>query len=161
MGKPKRKLTKYNKCMSVQLKGKMAGKTKAQRAAMFKQAARYCSGKTSKKPSTVSKPKSRASPSRRNPTGGTRRMTTFNMSKIYKWVRIGGVLLPAATTIFKPGLSAAQKGKQLSLDYFGFNPDDGSFKWERLSRGWLPGIAATVITIGVSKIGSLIRSILK
>jgi len=76
-------------------------------------------------------------------------------------MRIGAVLLPAATTIMKPGLSADQKGKQLSLDYFGYNPDDGSFKWERLKRGWMPGIAATVITIGVSKIGSLIRSILK
>ncbi len=39
MGKPKRKLSAYNLYMRKALKGKLAGKTKAQRKAIFKRAA--------------------------------------------------------------------------------------------------------------------------
>ena len=86
---------------------------------------------------------------------------TFNMNKIYKWVRVAGIVIPAATTIMREDWTPTQKGRQLQIDYLGFNPDDGSFEWGRLKRGWLPGIAAIVITAVIPKIGSFIRGFLK
>lgn len=84
--------------------------------------------------------------------------STFNMNKIYGLTRKAAIVLPAAITILGPG-TPQQKGKQLSLDYFGVNPDDGSFKWERLQRGWMPGIAAQVVTRVIPAVGKLIRSL--
>jgi len=56
-------MTKYTDCMSKQLKGKMAGKPKAERERIFKAAAKKCSGKSGG--STKSKPKSKSTTTRR------------------------------------------------------------------------------------------------
>jgi len=41
----KRKLSGYNRCMAKNLKGKMKGKSKSERRAMFKKVAHQCKGK--------------------------------------------------------------------------------------------------------------------
>lgn len=161
MGKPTRKLTPYNKCMSRQLKGKMKGKTKAQRAAMFKAAAKRCSKNPSRKSPASSKPKSRASAAgRSNPTGGTRRVTTFNTQKMYGLIRKGAVVLPAAMIIMGPGTTEA-KANHLSRAYMGYDFVTKTFKWEYLLQGYMPAIGAAVMTTVVPKIGSFIRGLLK
>lgn len=159
--------TAYQRFMSKELKGKMKGKTKAQRQKIFKQA--VAKWKRSGKSKPKSKPKSksrlrapsrRSSPKPRN-TGGTRRMgkSGFNLSKIYKLARMGALALPAATTVMNPNLSGTEKLYKISQDYTGYNPYDGSFKMERLLTGWLPFIVANVVTHGVPKLTSIIRSV--
>lgn len=148
MGKPKRKLTKYNKCMSRELKGKLSGKTKAQRAALFKAAAKRCSGKTR---SASSKPKSRASPKKRsNPTGGTTQMTknSFNMNKIYSLSRKVALAAPLIGRAIGPG-TPASKIDGIVADYTGWAMGQQNFDWRRLQRGWIPFIAVSGVTRGV------------
>jgi len=160
LGKPKKKLTKYNECMSRELKGKLSGKTKAQRAAIFKAAAKKCSRGTSKKASKPSKPKSRASPSRANPTGGTRRMTknSFNMNKIYGAIRKVAIFIPATSLVATSGMSNETKITHGLRWYFGWDRVTNSFKWDQLWRGWGPAIGAQVITRVIPAINRIIRS---
>lgn len=80
----------------------------------------------------------------------------FNTQKIFKWVRIGALALPAAEAIFSTA-SVPQKISKLKSDYLGVDAS-GNFSLQRAAKGWLPFIAATVITYGVPKIGSMIRS---
>lgn len=146
MGKPKRKLTKYNKCMSRELKGKLSGKTKAQRASLFKAAAKRCSGKTR---SASSKPKTRVSPKKRsNPSGGTRNMTknSFNMSKIYGLVRKLSLAAPAIGIIIDPSLTPWQKMDKGTRIYSGYSFSQKKWKWEWLMEGWMPYIGTSVMT---------------
>lgn len=157
MGKPKRKLTSYNKCMSRELKGKMSGKTKAQRAALFKAAAKRCSGKTR---SASSKPKSRASPKKRsNPTGGTRQMpkNSFNMSKIYSLGRKVALVVPLIGRAIGPGTPASKIDGAVA-DYTGYAMGQGNWDWRRMQRGWMPFLGVSVVTRGIIPfINKLIR----
>lgn len=82
----------------------------------------------------------------------------FNQAKLFKLVRLGALGLPAAVTVMSTQ-SNEQKMKQLSLDYFGVNPDDGSFKLSRLSKGWMPFVAANLVTYGIPKLNGLLRGL--
>lgn len=160
LGKPKRKLSAHNKCMSRELKGNLSGKTKAQREKIFSAAARKCSRET-KKTSTSSKPKSRASPSRANPTGGTRRMgNSFNMNKIYGIIRKVAVFVPAADLVMNASLGNQDKVKYGIMWYFGWDPWSHKFRWEQLWKGWGPAVGAQVITRVIPAINKIIRSFL-
>lgn len=159
MGK---KLSAYNLYMRKALKGKMAGKTKAQRKAVFKAAARgWNKGKPRSKPRS-SKPKSRASPSRRaKPTGGTRRMakSSFNMNKIYGLIRKAAIVVPAVDLAMQIGVSNEHKVKVGIMWYFGWDPWSHKFRWEQLWNGWGPAVGAQVITRIIPAISKLIRGI--
>ena len=79
----------------------------------------------------------------------------FNTQKIFKYMRIGALALPAAEIVFSPG-TIQQKAVRFKRDYFGVGAD-GVFNWGNLSRGWMPFIASSLITIGVPKVLSMIR----
>lgn len=81
----------------------------------------------------------------------------FNTQSIFKFVRIGALVLPAAHQIMShPGdTKGALNG--ISQDYFGVDLNTGLFKWDRLARGWMPFIGAMVTTWGIPKIGSILR----
>jgi len=161
MGKPKRKLSAYNLYMRKALKGKMTGKTEAQRKAIFKKAARGWNKGKPKSTSRSSKPKSKASAPKSNPAGGTRRMgkSTFNMNKIYGLVRKGAIFLPAVGIAMRTDLTPEWKIRLGIRDYFGYDIVTGIFRWQDVMRGWTPAIAAQVITRVIPAIGKLIRSI--
>ena len=158
MGKdPKRKLTPYNKCMSRELKGKMSGKTKAQRAAMFKAAAKRCSKNPTGKAST-SKPKNKA---KSTPAGGTRKVgkSGFNMGKIKSLIRLGASLVPTAVIVFDPNLDAMSKGKRWVTWHTGWRIDEQRFDWVQLMNGYGPRIGAEIGTRADTIIRKLIRMI--
>lgn len=79
----------------------------------------------------------------------------FNTQKIFKYMRIGALALPAATTLMSTA-SVPQKINQLKSDYFGIDAN-GNFSLNRAAKGWMPFIAATVLTYGVPKLASMIR----
>lgn len=87
----------------------------------------------------------------------TKRRSGINTQKIFKFVRLGALALPAVAIALQP-TTMQEKIKQGSLAYFGFNPDDGSFKLERLARGWMPFAAATGVTYGIPKLAGMLRS---
>ncbi|GAI29260.1 unnamed protein product [marine sediment metagenome] len=159
MGKPKKKLSAYNRYMSKALKGKMTGKTKAQRKAIFKAAAK--GWKKGKSTPGSSKPKSRASPSRGNPTGGTRTMSrrnSFSMAKIYKAVRIVSLAAPGVMTALRTDLSPEHKIQKGLAMYTGVSPD-GTFRLSDLKMGWEPFFWASIVTSVVPKLISFVKGI--
>jgi len=85
----------------------------------------------------------------------TKRKSGISTQKIFKFIRIGALILPAATTIMGPG-TIAQKAVVLKRDYFGVGAD-GIFNLPNLSRGWMPFLAASAITYGIPKIMGMIR----
>ncbi len=156
MGKPKKKLSAYNQYMSKALKGKMTGKTKAQRKAIFKAAAK--GWKKGKSTPRSSKPKSRASPSRANPTGGKGRMgNSFNMNKIYGAIRKLAIFIPAVDIAMRSEWSNETKITNGLLWYFGWDRTTSSFKWSSLWKGWGPAIGAQIVTRVIPAINRFIR----
>lgn len=79
----------------------------------------------------------------------------FNTQKIFKYVRFGALVLPAATTALGPG-TFAQKATVIKRDYFGVGAD-GKFVYQNLARGWMPFVAASLITYGIPKLMGMIR----
>lgn len=85
------------------------------------------------------------------------RRSGFNTQKIFKYVRIGALLLPAVTTVLGPG-TGGQKLNKLKSDYFGVW-SDGSFHLESMAKGWLPFLASIGVTYGIPKIAGIIRGL--
>ena len=146
--------------MKRELKGKMKGKTAAQRKAIFKAAAKSYKG--------GSKPKARASRAvtrvrtsiSSKPKGGTSRMGKkggFNTQKIFKYVRIGALAMPAAMHAIGPG-TPIQKLTNIKRDYLGVGTD-GVWRPEYMAKGWMPFVAASAVTYGIPKIMSIIRGL--
>lgn len=155
-----KKLNPYQAHMKRELKGKMKGKTKAQRKAIFKAAAKSYKSKSPSRKSTGAKSKSGSSVKRNTSKGGTRRVgkRSFNLSKIFKYVRYGALALPAAARLMTTD-SPESKARHLSQDYLGYDFKTRIFKLEWLARGWTPFVAANIITVGVPKLISIIRSL--
>lgn len=110
--------------------------------------------KASKGKSSKSKSKPKAS----NKGGNTRVGNSgFNTQKIFKYLRIGALALPAASKIMQHGVNAGSLNA-IAEDYTGFNMVSGTFDYRKLAKGWGPYIAAIAVTYGVPKIGSMIRS---
>ena len=156
-----RKLSAYNLHMKRELKGKLSGKTKAQRKAIFKAAARKWKGKG--KTASRSKPKNRASPSRRaKPKGVRRNMTknTFNMNKIYSLANKAAFFAPYVGLALDPGITPARKVNFGISFLTGYNMDTGVWSFESLKRGWLPYVATKLTTAVVPKIASFVKGLL-
>jgi len=146
--------------MSRELKGKLSGKTKAQRAAIFAAAAKRCSGKTSKR---ASKPtKQRTSPSRGNPTGGTRTMAknSFNMSKIYSLANKVAFVAPYAAIAMNPSMTPAQKVKEGVYYLSGFDMGTGQWHFDGIKKGWTPYVVTKIVTSIVPRLTSFFRGLL-
>jgi len=160
MGKPKRKLSAYNRYMSKALKGKMTGKTKAQRKAIFKAAAKgWNKGKSTPR---SSKPKSRATTSRSNATGGTRQMpkNSFNMSKIYSLANKVAFVAPYAGIALDPTHSPLWKVNRGIAYLSGYDMLANTWDFENLKKGWLPYVATKIVTAVVPKITSFVKGLL-
>lgn len=84
----------------------------------------------------------------------------FNTQKLFKIIRIGSLLVPAAHSVIRYGFTKAG-GVAAIRYYFGMNVMDGKFSWQDLATGYMPYIAANIVTHGIPKIGSFIRSLLR
>ena len=107
-------------------------------------------GKPSKSKASKSKPK--------NKTGGRKRVGGFNTQKIFKLIRIGALLVPAASIASQP-VSGTEKIEQGVRAYFGWSIRHGNFSWGRLAAGWMPYLASIGVTYGIPKIAGLIRGL--
>lgn len=160
-----KKLSAYNRYMRAALKGKMKGKTKAQRKTIFKAAARGWKkeSKTRKRIKTGamkrattryrSRPKTKTK-TRSNPTVSKRRgfLTT---STFYKFARLAALVGPAAVIATGPG--TAQAKIQAGLTAYTGMDASGGWSLGNLARGWLPFIGTSLVTHGISKVIGMIR----
>lgn len=155
MGK---KLSAYNLHMKRELKGKMKGKTKAQREKIFKDAARKWKGKSTSR----SKPKSRASPSKAKPTGGKRKMTkgSFSMNKIYSLVNKAAFIAPYAGVALDPSLSNEAKVNRGLAYLTGYSMSEGRFDFAWLRKGWEPYFWSKIVTSVVPKALNFVKGVL-
>ena len=157
----KKKLSAYNRYMRKALKGKLKGKTKAQRKAIFRTAAKgWKKGKSVSRPRARSR--TRSSPSRtRNPKVGSKRMAKgfLNERTIFSLLRKVALVAPAAARALAPGESPYNKLRLALADYTGFNLADGTWRWDRLIRGYAPYVVTKLATYGIEKLGGMIRRI--
>ena len=157
MGKPKKKLSAYNLYMRKALKGKLTGKTKAQRKAIFKAAAKGWKRKSNPRPKPKSAGKPKRSSGRSSTKTGGRRMGNkgFNTNKIYGAIRKIAIFVPAASIAMMP-IPLEEKLKIGQSWYFGWNPYTNRFEPENLWKGWGPAMGAQVVT----RIPALINKLL-
>lgn len=96
---------------------------------------------------------------RRKSTGGNKRVTRrgfLNTQSIFKWLRIGALLAPAAARALGPG-SADVKVKRILLDYTGYNMDTRRWRWDVMISAWTPFLVTSLMTYGIPKLTGIIR----
>ena len=155
MGK---KLSAYNLYMRKTLKGKLAGKTKAQREAIFKAAAR---GWNKGKPRSTSrsKPKSGSSKRSSSNTGGRRLgKSVFNTQKIFSLITKGALAAPAVAIALAGG-TAEEKVMRGLYAYTGYDYRSGQVNLAHAFETYKPYLFTKVIQAVIPKIGSFIRSV--
>ncbi|GAG56875.1 unnamed protein product [marine sediment metagenome] len=155
MGK---KLSAYNLYMRKALKGKMAGKTKAQRKEIFKAAAR---GWNKGKPKSTSRSKPKSGGSSRSSSTTRRSKTTmgkFNTQKLYKLIRLAALVAPAAYHAVRPG-TPEYKARNIIMRYTGFDLNDGQFRGQYLLEGYGPLLGATLATYGLPKLAGFLKGL--
>lgn len=117
--------------------------------------------KASKK-GTKTKAKSKKSRSRPKAKGGNRRMGKkggFNTQKIFKLVRIGALALPAVARMTDNRVSMEGRVRNALKAYTGYDIANKSFRLQDAAEGWMPFVAASLITYGVPKITGMIRGL--
>lgn len=158
----KKKKTPYQAHMSRELKGKMTGKTKSQRIAMFKAAAKSWKKKSKSPKASGSKSKSGRMTRIRSTasSGGSSKVGKkggFNLQKIYSLVRMGALAVPGLIVATTPGLTPRQKLERGFTKYTGWHFQKKKFVWEELMEGYGPLVGASIGTIVIPKIISMIR----
>ena len=86
-----------------------------------------------------------------------RRRSGFSTASMFKYLRLAALLAPAAHSALRPGVSAKDKVADAIEKYSGYNLGNNTFSWAKLGSGWLPIIATSLVTVGVSKINGIIR----
>jgi len=88
------------------------------------------------------------------------RRSGFSANTIYRLIRIGALVAPAASIAIGQGTNESKLNDGVRA-YMGFDMSTGTFSWQDLGRGWMPSVGAAVATYGVPKIGGAIRRLLK
>ena len=76
---------------------------------------------------------------------------------LFKYMRIGALVAPQGYNMLKYPGDWERNVADFLYDYFGYNPADGSWKLERLAKGWGPFMAACLTTYGIPKLVGIIR----
>jgi len=116
------------------------------------------------------KHKKKASKPKSKKRGGSRRMARKKKSRrsygsivptFMKLIRVGSLVAPAVSRALRTDVSPKLRLTWAMMDYTGFNMDDGSFKADRLVRGWMPFISTSLITYAIPKVNSLIKRLIR
>ena len=76
---------------------------------------------------------------------------------MFKFIRLGALVGPAAITILTPGRDAPTKGKDLLWQFTGWNYDENKWQAEGLMKGYMPYLSSILTTYGIPKIAAMIR----
>jgi len=79
----------------------------------------------------------------------------------FKLIRLGSLVAPALSRALRTDASPKLRLTWALMDYTGFNMDDGSFKWNRLARGWMPYISTSIITHAVPKLNGMMKKLIR
>lgn len=82
----------------------------------------------------------------------------FNTQKLFKVIRMVALAAPHVQTALGAG-TPQQKVNTAVAQLTGYSIADGTFAMERLAKGWGPYVAASLITYGIPKLNSLVRSV--
>ena len=108
-------------------------------------------GKTSRKSNP--KKRGRRKMGRRKKRRGGKSMTRT----AFKLIRLGALVANPIRIAMIPNVDPSTKITWAFQDYTGYNIQDGSFKFERMARGWGPYLMACAATYGIPKLVSIIR----
>jgi len=123
-------------------------------------------GKKGRKPRSKSRRVTRRRKKRNNPVRRVRRTVRRRrrnrkggsnlQAKVFKWLRIGMLVAPAARNLARP-VSMEKKVWHMAYDYGGFDFDTGTWDIKRMAVGWGPFLGACLATYGIPKLVGLIR----
>jgi len=85
-----------------------------------------------------------------------RRSSSFNMNRIFKYVRMASVAAPAVAAVVERGLTM-EAAKAALHRYSGYDIDRGVFEPQKLIEGWGPFLATTAVTYGIQKLSAILR----
>ena len=89
---------------------------------------------------------------------GRRRRGGKSMTRTaFKLIRLGALVANPIRIAMIPNVDPSTKITWAFQDYTGYNIQDGSFKFERMARGWGPYLMACLATYGIPKLVSIIR----
>jgi len=167
--------------MSKALKGKMKGKTKAQRLALFKKAAKSWKGGNRKKAVKRGVTRVRKAYEGRKATVAARKATRrrkapvrraraktqvrkvgrsgFNQQKLFKLARMAALLGPHAGVWMGAGTPQDKVAASVGL-LSGYDINTGTFSMEKLAAGYIPLLATTAVTKVIPKISGLIGGLM-
>lgn len=100
---------------------------------------------------TTKKVKTRMGKTKRRRGGKSMTRTAF------KLIRLGALVANPIRIAMIPNVDPSTKITWAFQDYTGYNIQDGSFKVERMARGWGPYLMACAATYGIPKLVSIIR----
>lgn len=85
------------------------------------------------------------------------RKNGFNTQKIFSYLRMGALAAPAVMIAVTPGLTPVQKIQRGLTHYTGWHFQRQRFEWSELMKGWMPFVGASIGTVVIPKILSIIR----
>lgn len=129
-----------------------SAKRKAFLASIRKKIKKKSPAKSIKATSPKSKPRRKTTAKKKK----RRRASFFNQRTIFKFLRIGALVAPAAIRAMEAGTPEAKVKRGLQ-DYTGLNMTTGVWKVDDLKRGWTPFVATTLITVGIGKLVGILR----
>lgn len=141
---------------AIAMYGKARGLTKAQRDNVTAAAHRRSSSKTSKRSKTKRTKKVRRLVRRYRRRRGRRRGGKNTTATLYKLVRLGALVAPAAYQMTR-SIPTEDKIRGIVQAYTGYNWTEGNWHAHRLLEGWGPYLGAVVTTYGIPKIAGIIR----
>ena len=118
----------------------------------------YSRSRTTKSKTTRRK---KSNPKRRVRRTGRRKKRRGGKSlqrTVFKWLRIGALLAPAAAKAVQP-IPMEKKVWHFMYDYTGFDIDTGSWDIKRMAVGWGPFLGACLATYGIPKLMGILRRI--
>ncbi|GAG75518.1 unnamed protein product [marine sediment metagenome] len=81
----------------------------------------------------------------------------INQAKIFSLLRTGALAMPAVLIATTPGLTNEQKIQRGITHYTGWHFQRQKWDFEEMKKGWMPFVGASLATIGIPKILSMIR----
>ena len=114
----------------------------------------YSKSRTTKSKTKPKKRRVRRTGRRKKRRGGKSLQTT-----VFKWLRVISIFAPEAYHALVEKKPAGRVFADMIYDKTGYNMADGTFKLERLAKGWGPFVMTCLATYGIPKLVGIIRRI--
>lgn len=83
----------------------------------------------------------------------------FGNKSIFKILKIGSIAAYPAAVVLNQNLNVAQKIRDVSKGWSGFNHETGEMNIQDALPGWAPYVVVNLVEVGLPKLMGILRSI--